>query len=323
MNRRGLIKAAGKAGVGALAVSAFGGAMARQASAGPGLGIASDPGISAWSHAKSTSHEAGWTDQFQGMCTDGTYWYAVSNEGDNQRLHKLTLDFSSTIASLSAPRGSNHIGAPTYDPQRRQIYVPIEGPEPELIWKVTTGLSTAGIVPLAGRTPGSPAPQRWKCPWIAFNPADGLVYSSVFGDPERTDLDKYVDRVWGYDRDTGLLKKEIRLPSKVYAIQGGTFGNGGRNLYLASDYEEATNERKHVYAYDFSAATDGRAVTSWGKVAIPDAGDEVECVVFAHLAWRNAPDTHISVGILDDGVWSGSTDNVYFRHFAVPSPGLI
>ncbi|WP_244417710.1 hypothetical protein [Streptomyces hygroscopicus] len=321
-NRRDILKAAGKAGAGALAASALGG-MERTAAATPTGSVPSNPRISEWAHAKSSSHEAGWTDQFQGMCTDGAYWYIVSNADDDQRLHKLSLDFRTTYASLSAPSGSGHIGAPTYDPQRRQIYVPVEGDEPELIWKVTTGLSTAGIVPIAGRTPGSHAPQRWKFPWMAFNPRDGLVYSSVFGDPERTDIDKEVDRIWGYDRDTGRLKKEIPLPSKVYAIQGGTFGNGGRNLYLASDYEEATNDRKHVYAYDFSSATDGVPVRTWGKVAVPDADDEVECVVFAHLSWHGARDTHISIGLLDDTVWSGATDNVYFRHLAVPSPNLI
>ncbi|MGW9430157.1 hypothetical protein ACWHA1_19700, partial [Streptomyces decoyicus] len=109
-NRRDILKAAGKAGAGALAVSALGG-MDRTAAATPIRNVPSNPRISEWAHAKSSSHEAGWTDQFQGMCTDGAYWYIVSNAEDNQRLHKLSLDFRTTYASLSAPSGSGHIGA--------------------------------------------------------------------------------------------------------------------------------------------------------------------------------------------------------------------
>ncbi|MGW0699634.1 hypothetical protein ACWD0A_09920 [Streptomyces sp. NPDC002867] len=241
----------------------------------------------------------------------------VSNAPGNQRLYKLSLDFSVQYGTLAAPPGSGHIGAPTFDTQRGVVYVPIEQSEPPRIWKVSRELRTVGIVSMWGRSIGSPAPQRSKNPWLAFNPFDTLVYSSVFGSSDSAF--QRVDHLWGYDRDNGRLVKEIPLPSGLHHVQGATFGgNDGRNLYIASDYEEASNGRKHVYAYDFSQPRDGVPPPYWGKIAVPDAGNEVECVVWAHLAWSDARDTHITVGILDDVEIDG--ENVYFRHFWVPSP---
>ncbi|MFD7609479.1 hypothetical protein [Streptomyces sp. NPDC059828] len=283
---------------------------------------ASDPQITRWEHAKSSSFEQDWTVDFQGMCTDGRYWYVVSNyeNANRRRVYKLSFDLRTVVGYLGAPSSYLHIGSPTYDSERRLVYVPThEGTEPTMIWKINPDpLTTHSQVRMLGRTSGSRSPQKWKNPWLAYNSFDRLVYSSWSGSILDDDSLPRAEKIWGYDRDTGLLVKEIGLPSGLHHVQGGTFGYGGRNLFLASDYPEASNGRKHIYSYDFTNVRDGDTTRSWGKIAIPHSDDEVECVTLAHLDWSDARDTYITVGILDDD-WP-SRDDVYFRHFWVPSP---
>ncbi|MFD7613064.1 twin-arginine translocation signal domain-containing protein [Streptomyces sp. NPDC059828] len=324
MNRRNFLTrittAAGAAAVGSVAAGAVSPPAAEALVTDPRT--PRNPRISEWQHAKSTSlpDPGRLTDQFQGMCTDGSYWYVVVNDGDFRGIYRMTMGFVYTGLRLAVPSGCPHIGAPTFDPDRRQIYVPVEGTEPPKIWKVSTDLRSLGMVPMWGRATGTLPPQSSKNPYLAFNPYDRLVYSSVSGFKESS-LPR-VDAIHGYDRDSGLLRKTIPLPSGLHRVQGATFGPDGMNFYVASDYEEASNGCKHIYAYDFSHARDGVTAPTWGKVAVPHADNEVECVVLASYAWRDARATSVIVGILDDAEYD-FTDDVYLRHFWVPDPARL
>jgi hypothetical protein len=313
--RRALLKAAAGVSTGAMLAPAL---LSQPASAAVVLAVRApaNPRINEWDHLINSNFSTpGWCEEFQGMCTDGTYWYIVSNRPGNQRVYKVSLDMRTEYASVRAPSNADHIGAPTFDTQRRQIYVPIEGGSFTGIWKLSTALGTTGQVALRNRAGTDESPQRWTCPWLAFNNFDNLVYSSTNGDPDATF--KQVRYIWGYDRDSGALRKQIALPSVLHKVQGGTFCNAGKNLYIASDYEEAGDGLKHVYAYDFTDNADGGAARNWGKIALPGA-DEVECVVWAHLAWGSGAHTYITVGILDNDWPSG--DDVQLRHYGVPDP---
>lgn len=64
----------------------------------------SNPRINEWTLLKNDEYSNhAWTEEFQGMCTDGTYWYIVSNASEKQRLYKLSSDFSTQYGYVGAP----------------------------------------------------------------------------------------------------------------------------------------------------------------------------------------------------------------------------
>ncbi|MEV7403093.1 hypothetical protein AB0N93_22210 [Streptomyces sp. NPDC091267] len=317
VSRRALIKGAGIAAaqipLASIALSSSQAATPRSPS---------NPRISEWEYVQSESIQSDWSQQFQGMCTDGQYWYAVSNSARTRRIYKLSLDLTHTYASLEAPDSFAHVGSPTIDRTSNRIYIPIEndGAEPTYIWQLSKGLSTLGKLSMWGRTSGSRSPQKWKNSWLGHNPVDGLLYSSAYGYTTDTDPALQVKVINGFSPVTGCLKKQVQLPSLLHHVQSGTFSPNG-NLYLATDY--SYNGSKRLYSYDFSAVEDGDTAPYWGNIAIPDSGKgdelEVESVQLGHLSWSDSPDSYISAGVLN----IEAEDDIYFRHFWVPSPSAL
>ncbi|MFF8512801.1 hypothetical protein ACF064_32485 [Streptomyces sp. NPDC015492] len=290
----------------------------------------SNPRISEWVLRKSFDKEAVWTNEYQGMCTDGVYWYIVTNkdQGGQQRLYKTTLDFS-VVASIQAPNPSDHIGSPTYDARRGLVYIPLEpyesgeGPTglsgASRIWQVapTAGnIHTVASVPLTNKEGTDWGPQGGRAPWFAWHPWDGLVYSSTAGN---ADNGLHVWSFNGYDPVTGRLKKQMILDGVYHDFQGAGFGRDGRNIYVVSDHGFVSDGKKRIYAFDMTNPSDGKTSRCWGARVNPSTA-EAEGIVHAHLAWNDAPNTDITVGMLSNQV---DSDNVEFYHFSVPDPEAI
>ncbi|QGV77295.1 hypothetical protein [Streptomyces ficellus] len=315
VSRRAMIKGAAAAGAAVPLASAMAGSATASAAS-------TNPRTGEWEHVTSTSHQEDWTQQIQGMCTDGQYWYVVSNSERRRCVYKLSLDFRTTHASLDAPDDYSHIGSPTFDPVRKLIYVPVEreGSEPTYVWRMTTALNSLSTLKLYGRSAGSRSPQKWKAPWVAHNPVDGLLYSSAYGDPDLTDPALQVNWLNGFSPVTGCLRKQVHLPSKLHNVQGGVVSPHG-NIYLATDY--AYNGSKRIYSYDLSSVVDGGMARYWGNIPLPGSGTgdelEVESVTLAHLGWSGSRDTYVTAVVLNIEV----EDDAYLRHFWVPSPGAL
>ncbi|MEJ8632235.1 MULTISPECIES: twin-arginine translocation signal domain-containing protein [Streptomyces] len=314
VNRRSVLKGAAAA---AAAVPLSG------ALTSPAVAVSTNPRITEWEHAKSTAYQDDWTQQCQGMCTDGQFWYVVSNSARDRRVYKLSLDFRTVHASLAAPENFSHIGSPSIDPVRKVVYVPVEregGAEPTFVWTMTTALNSLNTLKLYGRTYGSRSPQKWKAPWVAFNPVDRLLYSSAYGDPDLTDPALQVNWLNAFSPATGVLQKQVLLPSKLHNVQGGGVSANG-NIFLATDY--AFDRSKRIYSYDLSSVGDQQVARYWGNIAIPDSstgdGLEVESCAIASLSWNGARSTYITAVVLNTEV----EDDVYLRHFWVPSPAAL
>ncbi|MFF7181146.1 hypothetical protein [Streptomyces sp. NPDC008121] len=313
MNRRAVLKAAAATAAAAPLATAM---------ATPAAAVSTNPRITQWEHATSTSHQAWWTQQCNGICTDGQYWYAVSNSSRDRRVYKLSMDFRTVVASNAAPADYLHIGAPTFDPVRKLLYVPVErdGGEPCYVWTMTSALNSLTTLKLSGRTAGSRSPQKHKAPWVAYNPIDRLLYSSAYGPPDTTDPALQVNWLNAFSPVDGTLKKQVLLPSKLHNVQGGGISGNG-NIFLATDY--AFNGAKRIYSYDLSNARDQQVAPYWGNIAIPDSSDEdgleVEHCTLASLAWDGGRSTSVTAVVLNTEV----EDDVYLRHYWVPYPAAL
>lgn len=311
--------------------AAAGGALTAQTAHAAAFGPrSSDPRIAEWEHAKTVKMERGWSNESQGMCTDGTYWYVTTNKDANgqKRLYKLTLDWREVASIALTQPWVDHLGAPTYDPDRGpwgRIYVPVqvkEGYDPGLdsaarIWAVEPvpgDISTVGITALKNASGTSWGPQEHNAPWFAYNTYDQLLYSSREGHSGKTP--DHVSHFYGYSPATGRLVKSIALPGRWHSFQGGGFGRDGRNLYMVSDHVQLNTGRKHIYAFDMSSPVDGEACGYWGSRINPST-DEAEGIAWCRLSWSDARDTHITSFTL---INEADDDDAGMYNFWVPDP---
>jgi hypothetical protein len=260
---------------------------------------AKNPQMNAWSLvADQEIDNLEWTEECQGLVTDGSSWLVVSNNEDFRGIHRLSITFKTHLGKTALPSGAgNHPGAPSFDWATARIYVPVE-PKPN-VWVLDNQLRTIAVAPLGGKV----APPQGHMSWCAINPWNGLLYSSSF--------DK-VDCVYAYDpanQFTHVSTLGLGGPA-LQAVQGGCFSGNG-HLYLTSDGSG------RIHAYD---AMDGTAL---GSVPVPYSpggldGEELEGIGLGHLIHVNGRHSWVHVVVLDNDVTN--KDDVYLKHFSVPNP---
>ena len=70
------------------------------------------PQMGSWvnTHTRKFDNET-WTEECQGLTTDGQFWYVSRNNEDFTAIHKFTLDFNQSLGAVQLPSGSGiHIG---------------------------------------------------------------------------------------------------------------------------------------------------------------------------------------------------------------------
>ena len=238
-----------------------------------------------------------WTEECQGIVTDGIFWYVVSNNEEKRAIYKFSLDFDLIKAAVSPV--SHHIGHPAL--WNDKIYVPIEPPDKNdnaRVWVLDIDLSSSNIFELGENTYRDPP---GKMPWCAVNPWNSFLYSSV---------DTGVDCVSAYDPNKSFSFKEVLKigGKKVNKVQGGCFSNNV-HLYLTSD------ESVDVRGY---SALNGRFLGSLGLDY--GKGDEIEGLCVGHTSNSAGMSSFVHVIILDN---EGNEDDVFINHFSVPDPSVL
>ena len=173
-----------------------------------------DPNVASWFevglafYAENTYY----SEEAQGMTTDGTFWYMISN---GAKVLRIINDQNQWMGQLHAPSSWSHIGAAGY--YDGWVYVPVESPFG--VWKVKADLTENHFIP---------GPMG-SFPWAAVNPQNGRMYTCDFG-PNPPILT-------AYDRNTLVRKPEddILLKYPINNVQGGVFTPRGRIILVTSD----------------------------------------------------------------------------------------
>lgn len=244
-----------------------------------------------------------WTEECNGVTSDGHFWYFASSNADGPGIYKFTLDFN-YVAKAGLPKGT-HIGDIDFFGGR--IFAPLE-PAPKRIAVLDTSLALLSVVELQSTGDGG-APHTSNS-WCALNPLNGLLYGSNFD---------AVDRVYCYDPDTqpefayrGALK--LHGPP-VGGVQGGAFTENG-HLYLASDTYAGKSATKDIRAYsslngEFLGSKQVPYDTNWKQA------EEMEG--FAILDAGGLGQIHI---VILDNDWP-SSDDVFLKHLIVPDLAVL
>ncbi len=235
-----------------------------------------------------------WTEECQGVATDGRHWYISTNHEGHQAVHRFTLGMSAAGSLSLDELGHGHVGALCWWAGR--LFIALEKPAGLAI--VDDGLRQAQrLAPHASFT----AAQGSSFPWVAVDPRDGSLLSSAFGRwPEGTDC------VFVYDAELRRTRT-LRLSTPVFNVQGGAVTPRG-NLVLSSDIPG------DLPVFRLS---DGQLL---GRVPVAiDHGDgeELEGVCHGDLV-ESGIRSQLHVILLDND--SSNRDDVYFKHYAVDHP---
>lgn len=170
-----------------------------------------------------------------------------------------------------------------------------------------------GVLPQSPSTAPAGSDQGGSCPWVAYNPRDGLFYTSSFNPSY---LNKYsigiystAPRVRVTYQGTVKLYDAAGAALTLQRIQGGKFSASGK-LYLAQDVQGGGIVVVDVY--------NGRLQTRI-PVQFDPAGEdeELEGLDIWDLEDGRAPGIrgHIHVILVQNDILSN--DNFYFKHFRV------
>ncbi len=120
-----------------------------------------------------------WSEEAQGVASDGIRWYLVSNANDEREgLYVLEMSSMDVVAKLAPPYDPEayHSGAPCV--RNGQVLVPVQGPS-RGVWVTDTALSGSRLV-VADQLP---EPDMFA--WCDVNLHNGLVYTANFDNPSR------------------------------------------------------------------------------------------------------------------------------------------
>ena len=273
------------------------------------------PQLEDWRHVHTSTFEnADWTEECQGLTTDGQNWYVSSNNKNFRAIHKFTFDFSRKLGVVELPRGAgNHVGDIDY--HDGIIYVPISEPKSsKKVWEISRDLETVRIASVSN----DPDPGLG---WCAINPWNGYLYTS---------LGSYVKQIHAYDPSNNYeYEGSLELDGpQLNGLQGGCFSTNG-HLYLTSDlfvtkkYDKppATKDIRGYSALN-GAFLGSRTVSydhdpsSWPRVR-----EEMEGLALANASFGGGSLTHVHVVILDND--DLNLDDVFLQHFAVPDPNIL
>ncbi len=268
--------------------------------------------------------ENGWSEELQGVCSDGQNWYFAQKN----KLWKFPLshDLNKEITRADPERGIlmtqldgylamkgayNHMGDLDY--YNGFVFVPVE--PANNLFRARVAMYRADTLELVSYNYlNSP-----KGPWCAIDSRSGLLLSSAFNNVESL-------QVYAPEIVNGLyltmpfshhlpLYDEKGQPLQLQRLQGGAFSQRTGLLYLVSDTDEnggimvinpATGKRVSRIPVDYDPSLLGYT------------REELEGITVLDLDGGIAPGIQGQVHLLMiDNVGSGD-DDLYFKHYSVP-----
>lgn len=271
-----------------------------------------NPQVPAWKkRSEKRFRNKDWTEECQGVTSDGTHWYLSSNkcgwvfEPERRAIykfdsrmnliadHKLGRFLESKFGNLKCE--GVHIG--DIDWWAGRIYIPVENPMGLI--RLTDDFARTSKHGLVGHNGGRPPQSHF--PWCAVNPLNGLLYSSDFDN---------VDQVFAYapGRDYKHVDT-LKLSKTTHRVQGGCFSPEGK-LYLASDSSHDIR--------GFSSLT-GSYLGS-ASIQVEEKDQEVEGICYWKTTTSNIK-AQVHVILLDND--TTSSDDIWLKHYASPVPDLV
>jgi hypothetical protein len=264
------------------------------------------PHMGAWGNPeRAFAENKDWTEELNGLVTDGHAWYASSNAGDGREgLYKLTMSFQfeGKITHGFDP-DVVHIGALSV--RSGEVFVPMQQ-EATGVWVVDTNL-TAGHVYIADELPDDDL-----FAWCDVNPHNGLIYTCNFTRPKC---------LYAYDRVGGKLKRTgpphdipLHQPGDGQAttkIQSACFTPNFKWLAVC---DVDNNERIHCHSTLTGAFLDRR-----GLLADTDEGpwrNELEGISYAPI--HTGQGNLVQVHVLELNNEAHSADDMYLWQFSLP-----
>lgn len=253
-----------------------------------------------------------WTEEAQGLTTDGMFWFVSSNNSEKRAVWKFDSNFLprgmalldiAAIVGEFGPSGLPGLHIGDIDFFQGVIYAPIEtyllvarfSPEPRFI----------DVRPL--RHGRKLKVKQTHMPWCAINPWNGWLYSSDFDS---------VDRVYAYDPGNDFTLCDVLMLDgpPVNHVQGGAFSANGR-LYLTSD------DTGDVRCY---SALNG-AFLGTRSIPYDPSTLEAEEVEGIALAWdgvhvHKSQSATVNVIVLDNDV---NKDDVFLVRYRVPQAATL
>ena len=257
--------------------------------------------IASWTEAMVSNVSRDWTDETQGIATDGSSWFISTKE----RVYKFDWSFKQ-MARTSIPErlsGYNHFSAMSFF--EGKLYVPLEygvGTDDEHDKNVMIRVYDSNLNYLYEKTLNELGGQG---PWCAVNPWNGYLYISKISSNE----------LLCYDSRKNLsYAGKFKLQEKVTSIQGGCFSKNGR-LYLTS------NSSRDIRCYCvLNGHFMGRMGVSYERDGVSQ--EEMEGLTIVSLKWPDqGKSAQIHVIILDNELLS--SDEIFIRHFRSPSPETV
>ncbi|MGB5658956.1 MAG: hypothetical protein WBO54_05680 [Thermoanaerobaculia bacterium] len=270
------------------------------------------PQVAAWTKPNEWEFaNEDWTEECQGVTSDGTHWYLCSNkcgwglEPERRAIYKFDASMN-LIAHhrlgpfLRANFGNVvcegvHVG--DIDWYQSIIYIPVENPMGLIALSDDFGSTSKHR--LLGTNGGAPPQTHFS--WCAVNPLNGLLYSSDFDN---------VNRVFAYEPGTNYKHvATLKLPFKTHQVQGGCFSPEGK-LYLASNTSHDIR--------GFSSLTG--AYLGSASIQVEDDDQEVEGICYWKTTTNGTP-TQVHVILLENE--DLSSDDIWLKHYASPVPNLV
>jgi hypothetical protein len=253
---------------------------------------------------------ANWTNDMQGVAHDATSWYFTNSNhiwkrGANQDLNGAPSPYYSNPWSSTWA----HMGDLVY--ANGKVYVPLEsngGSATHSGFGVfNSALQYYGAVEL----PPSPIEQQCgNCaPWIAYNPRDGLFYSSSFGPKFLYKYSISVSPVKVTLIGSVRLRDGNGNPITLDHVQGGEFSDSGK-LYLVAEPDDGSGGIRVV------DVNNGRVQASIGVPYTPSlpTDEELEGITIWNTdvvpGGYQVGQVHV---ILNDND-AISNDDLYFKH---------
>jgi hypothetical protein len=271
----------------------------------------------------------GWSEELNGVTTDGSSWFFTSNRNDKPELWKFpeALNLDDAIDRDDLPPGVKWVHLPTslqaythmgdIDYYMGHIYVPLQFEAPRRIAVFdATDLSFVASGPLAA--------DKGVAAWCATNPRNGCLYECAFPENDEPSapisLSVYAQKIEGSLLSLTYvgefpLRDHDGLPFKSRAIQGGVFSPNG-HLYLVAD---SRDEGSGVHGFDMISGR-RNAFIPIGVSRDLAEGEELEGLTLWNQDTGSAPEIwgqlHV---ILLDNDYIANDDDLDFKHFRVPA----
>jgi hypothetical protein len=283
------------------------------------LAACQDPRLAEWSNlARSRRENRPWTEEANGVATDGQHWFISNNSNDGREaLRKLTLGFD-VVRKLPSPFDPDvaHVGALSV--RDGWVYVAIQ--HPMGVWRVSTDLAQSAFLQ------ADALPDEDMFPWCDLNPHNGLLYTSAFTTPAwlRAYTVSTNRLIRAPDADIPLVQPTDYRPTT--RVQGACFTVHHKVLIVCDDsgYPDLLDpatwwvERIHCHSTITGAFLGRRllpAETDEGSVALRN---ELEDIWVVPLTSPHGWPIHVHVLELNNELHS--EDDFYLWHFSVPDP---